>query len=720
MRLTSKLVILLITAVFVPIVLISSVIIRQHQHAYTQALLEQEKEIAIRLANDIDHFIAKKRDMLKLAGSAFFLQQMARLEVDFLLALLLKSDSEIRWVAILDTQGRELTRMSRTEAVLRDDLIDRSADTWFQAALHGTSVTSSVFFTMTNEPYVRLYIPVPLYNQNLLGVIIGEVHLKTLWEQVLKAKVEPHGFAFVVTREGTVIAHPEKLFVLQKQRFDDIPAVQRGLREGGTAIYHDPFLNEAVTSAFVPLQEINGTVIIVQPKQYTFAANRLLVARMAMVALACLVVAMGIGGIFGYHVVRPILRLIRDVQTMRRTESNAIRPLGVRGRDEIDTLTASFHAMRQEVLDTSSALLSAKYYMENIIGSMREALLVIAPTGTIQLANPAICALLGYADTDLLGQPFIMILPSHFVPEHAWFDSLMHDGSLSGVETALTTKGGHRIPVAFSASVMRSHQREIQGIVCVAQDITERKQAEEALRQSKEAAEEGSRAKSTFLATMSHELRTPLSSVIGFANLLLRKEAKTLAPQNILYLERIRTNGVHLLGLINDILDLSKVEAGHMELDIAPTALAGLIQEVLEHLADTAHHPAVQVRVDIPQSLAPLATDAGRLKQILLNLVGNALKFTPRGTVTIQVESDPVTQQPRRIDVIDTGIGISPERLEGIFERFQQADNSTARKYGGTGLGLAISRALCQLLGYQLTVQSTVGQGSTFCIIMPV
>jgi signal transduction histidine kinase len=126
------------------------------------------------------------------------------------------------------------------------------------------------------------------------------------------------------------------------------------------------------------------------------------------------------------------------------------------------------------------------------------------------------------------------------------------------------------------------------------------------------------------------------------------------------------------------------------------------------------------VRVDVPQRLAPLATDAGRLKQILLNLVGNALKFTPRGTVTIQVESDPVTQQPRRINVIDTGIGISSERLEGIFERFQQADNSTARKYGGTGLGLAISRALCQLLGYQLTVESTVGEGATFRIIMPV
>src|ERR1051326_2740394 len=136
--------------------------------------------------------------------------------------------------------------------------------------------------------------------------------------------------------------------------------MRRGLQEGGTAIYHDPFLNEPVTAAFVPLQELNGTVIIVQPKQYTFAANRILVARMTMVALACLVVAMGIGGIFGYRVVRPILRLIRDVQMMRMTEGNALHPLGVRGRDEIDTLIASFHAMRQEVLDASNALRQSK------------------------------------------------------------------------------------------------------------------------------------------------------------------------------------------------------------------------------------------------------------------------------------------------------------------------------------------------------------------------
>jgi two-component system cell cycle sensor histidine kinase PleC len=249
------------------------------------------------------------------------------------------------------------------------------------------------------------------------------------------------------------------------------------------------------------------------------------------------------------------------------------------------------------------------------------------------------------------------------------------------------------------------------------QGLAERQQAAEALRLAKDAAEEASRAKSTFLATVSHELRTPLGSIIGFANLLAKNKGKNLQPHELLYVERIRTNGVHLLGLINDILDLSKIEAGRVELERVPTWLTALVQEVVAQFAGTLRGTKIQLLIDMPPRLAPFYTDASKLRQVLLNLVGNALKFTPRGQVTIRVESDPVTQQPRRIDVIDTGIGIPAEQLAGIFERFQQADNSITRHYGGTGLGLTIARSLCQLLGYQLTVHSEVDKGSTFSVI---
>ena len=237
---------------------------------------------------------------------------------------------------------------------------------------------------------------------------------------------------------------------------------------------------------------------------------------------------------------------------------------------------------------------------------------------------------------------------------------------------------------------------------------------------AKEAAEQANRAKSTFLANMSHELRTSLGSIIGFANLLRKNKHDNLPAQDLVYLDRIQANGTHLLSLINAMLDLSKIEAGQIDLQTTQVALNTLIPEVLEQLEGSKPYRQVPLRAALPLALAPVRTDASKLKQILINLVGNALKFTPEGTVTVRVEVEPATRRPISIAVVDTGIGIPPERCEAIFEHFQQADNSTARQYGGTGLGLAISRALCQLLGYQLTVESTVGQGSTFRIMMPV
>jgi signal transduction histidine kinase len=188
----------------------------------------------------------------------------------------------------------------------------------------------------------------------------------------------------------------------------------------------------------------------------------------------------------------------------------------------------------------------------------------------------------------------------------------------------------------------------------------------------------------------------------------------------MVYLERIQANGTHLLSLINAMLDLSKIEAGQSDIQMTQIALNTLIPEVLDQLEGSKPYPRVPLRAVLPPTIAPVLTDARKLKQILINLVGNALKFTPEGTVTVRVEVEPATHRPISINVIDTGIGIPPERCEAIFEHFQQADKSTAWKYGGTGLGLAISRALCQLLGYQLTVESTVGQGSTFRLMMPV
>ena len=278
------------------------------------------------------------------------------------------------------------------------------------------------------------------------------------------------------------------------------------------------------------------------------------------------------------------------------------------------------------------------------------------------------------------------------------------DGSVSW---ALTTK----MP-------LRDEHGRIVGTFGISRDITDRKRAEEAMRQAKETAEEASRTKSQFLASMSHELRTPLNSVIGFANILLKNKAGNLGPAELNFLDRIQANGKHLLGLINQILDLSKIEARKIELQLAPVALDVLVRETIAQQEGLVRDRPIKLLADVPATVALIQTDADKLRQVIINLIGNALKFTERGSVTVRVMADPADHRPARIEVIDTGIGIPREKMGVIFEAFQQADASTARKYGGTGLGLTISQALCQIMGYRIEVSSEVGKGSIFSIVL--
>jgi adenylate cyclase len=229
---------------------------------------------------------------------------------------------------------------------------------------------------------------------------------------------------------------------------------------------------------------------------------------------------------------------------------------------------------------------------------------------------------------------------------------------------------------------------------------------------------EASQHKSQFLANMSHELRTPLNAIIGVTE-MLREDAEAL-KQDTEPLDRVLGAGRHLLALINDILDLSKIEAGRMELHLESFALAPLIDGVIKTIEPLAAKNGNQVAVHCDAAIGTMHADQMRLRQAMLNLLSNGNKFTERGTITVEArQGEENGREEVTITVADTGIGMTPEQMGKLFQEFSQASSSTASKFGGTGLGLVISRRFCQMMGGDITVESEVGRGSTFTIRLP-
>src|SRR5512132_1004449 len=288
-----------------------------------------------------------------------------------------------------------------------------------------------------------------------------------------------------------------------------------------------------------------------------------------------------------------------------------------------------------------------------------------------------------------------------------------------GSDVCACAREGKQTVESDNATTFYDRDRMLQGVFAAARDVTERKRVEAELQQAKAMAETASQTKSDFLASMSHEIRTPMNAIIGIADLL----AKTpLSPEQDKYVQIVRRAGDNLLNLINDILDLSKVEATQLELERTRFSLNDLLEKVREMVAVRAQEKGLALVCEIASKVpTDLVGDPTRLRQVLLNLLGNAIKFTESGEVALRVTPDLDSSVPGalRFTISDSGIGIPGEKLGAVFERFTQADSSTTRRYGGSGLGLTISKRLVELMGGCISVESSVGKGSVFSFTVP-
>ncbi len=415
----------------------------------------------------------------------------------------------------------------------------------------------------------------------------------------------------------------------------------------------------------------------------------------------------------GYVFDRTLIQKIREIS--QQTAASPASALDSAGPAENDRDPDDIMGLARKIEQMARRLQQTEAGYRAIVEDQADLICRYKSDGRLTFVNGAYARFLGKPRQELTGHPWTLIV-SKLTP---W--SIFEDWpEIASFEARSNDAEGRLCTHLWAHRAIKDSEGKVVEYQAVGHDITLRKQAELALHDAKNAAESADRAKSEFLTIVSHEIRTPINGVVGFARLL---RETSLTPEQANYIETIHRCGLGLETLVSDILDLSKIEAGRLEIAEQPFSPRDCLEDVVRLFAEQARGAGLQLTGKVSDAVPQIVRgDQHRLRQILTNLVGNALKFTEKGGVTIDMQGEfpsAATASEKRefrlsFDITDTGVGIRPEDMPRLFRAFHQVDTSTTRRHGGTGLGLVISRRLCELMGGTISARSNPGTGSTF------
>ena len=592
------------------------------------------------------------------------------------------------------------------------------------------------------------------------GLLVSAWRLEDLSESLRRMGRDRAGDVFVVDRRGFLLAHPGILGQGQDSSGTMRVGAQLGHMEVVRTVFEHPLSGPAselvsyttvagtdVVAGGVLIPELSWAVIAEKSESEALGAVEEIKEDVLLVGTTVGLVAILLGLAIVGTITRPLEELAEAAN--RVGAGDLTHPVGVATKDEIGVLALSFNEMQirlREMYDKLERMVAERTYeleqttdfLNSVLDSSTEYSIIAEDLrGTILSYNEGSRRIYGYDAEEIIGAPVTILLPrdqGERKRAHEILDHARREGTYSG-ETIRVRKGGKRFPVRFVMTMRYDDNGKPVGYTTISRDITTQKEMEAKLREYTEnlealvasktrelqdanaKLERANRLKAEFLASMSHELRTPLNAIIGFAGVLRDEMAGPLNPDQKQFVGDIYKSGEQLLNLINDILDLSKVDSGRMELTPDDVVLSHVFDEVQTIIQGMAVHKRLSLSFHEEPPDIVMTADRVKLLQILYNLLSNAAKFTPEGG-SIRVEA-----QRRPTDVcfrvIDTGVGIPREAFDLIFEEFRQVDSRLAREYGGTGLGLALTRKLVALHGGTITVESQVGQGSTFTFTIP-
>ncbi|OEZ61312.1 response regulator [Duganella sp. HH105] len=609
--------------------------------------------------------------------------------------------------------------------------IDASDRAYFKTVMRTRKplITEPLIGRAGKQPIVQMVAPVLDANGEVVCLLVGVLRLykDNLLGHLRNAKVGRTGYYFALTRgpQPVYVLHPELSRLLKPRQPNANPATTQALEQDFEGTVDS--INGAgkrTLNSYKALKSVDWVLAASLPAEEAFEPfNGVLYRLLLWGGLASLAAAALIGWLT-LRLLAPLIRL-RDAIVALRDNPGRFTPLPTQGQDEVGQLTTAFNELMHERLAADARLQSLVEFAPN-------AIVVVGVDGRIETFNREGERYFGYERDAVLGQPLEMLVPERLRGQHAahrvkfFAERLSAEPVRMGDGTVLygLRQDGSEFPVEINLSAVRTDQGT--KVLAVISDITERHRLRlevearaEELERERDRAEAANRAKSEFVANMSHEIRTPMNAVLGMVYLLGNTP---LTPQQRKYLSMVRVSGQSLLGILNDVLDFSKIEARHMELSPVDFALDDTMNSLATLMTMNASDKELELAISVdPAVPRHLRGDSMRLQQILVNLAGNAIKFTEQGEVVVSVELSARDEDHAllRFEVRDTGMGMTETQLGQLFQAFSQGDQSITRRFGGTGLGLAITKRLIELMGGQIAVSSTQGRGTSFWFSLP-
>lgn len=686
---------------------------------------------------------------------------------------LLRQVPAISVIEQIDPSGLMRLRVSRSDPDDAGSAIDVSHDPKFRDAVAHTSYYGPIHFRQNSEPYMTLALS---GGASDTGVSVAEVNLTFIWDVVSKIKVGDGGQAYVVDSRGHLIAHPDGSSVLQNPDLSHLPQVQaaRAALRGESADLEQAardLQGREVLTSYAAIAPLGWFVFVDLPIEEAFAPFHAAIARIVVLLLASL----GLAFLGGMVMVR---RMVGPIEALRagaaRIGSGDLRQrISIKTGDELELLADQFNEMASRLADSHTNLeaqvevrtraleqsvlelralgevsqaVNSTLDLENVLSTIVAKAVQLSSTAggaiyvydaprqyfelraTYGMALPPAAAGSGhvldiadrYAGLVLTRREPIQIPDFRDEPAGAAKERILSAGYRAVLVVPLLWQDGVagllvvrcQEPGAFpktTVDLLRTFAAQSVLAIQNARLFSE-------LHEKSLQVEIGSRHKSQFVANMSHELRTPLHAILGYTELVLDGIYGEIPERMKEIMERVQVNGRHLLGLINEVLDLSKMEAGQLQLEMAEYSMRDVVQAAVDALEPLAREKRLALRGEIAPHLPAGWGDERRLAQVLTNLIGNAIKFTDAGEVSIRASME---DGSLLVAVRDTGPGISEADQEKIFDEFHQADSSPARRKGGTGLGLSIAKRIIELHGGSIWVESAPGAGSTFSFTLP-